>query len=266
MLWRLALIALAGCGRIAFDNASQPSDGSTDGVDALSGHDEDGDGVPDSFDVCPHLAGNQSDTDLDQVGDACDPNPLIAGDQIALFLTMQPGDQPLSINPATQGVFTQGSDGLLVDGDLGGNFFAGLQLPISAGNVRIDMGVDISAVGNATQQHELAVSTTTLVPNYFGEINEDLPLAFSYVEVTYFDGSNFNGADLVPLANGVHTGAVHIQLDEVINTSVTFKAEWPGEPYTAMVSDNLYQSSDLLQININNLQLEIRYVCMITWP
>jgi hypothetical protein len=263
VLRRLALIALAGCGRIAFDNASQPSDGSMEG--APIGHDEDGDGVPDSMDVCPHIGTNQLDADNDLVGDDCDPNPGVVGDRIALFLTMQPGDQPFSMHPMTQGTFTQGADALLLDGDLGGDFFAGLTLPISAGNVQVDVGFDITAVGNASQQHQFALSTTTLVPNYFGEINEIIG-NFSNAQLTFFDGSNFAQVSIDPLQTGVHPGAVHLQMHEVVNTSVTFIATYPGEPYSATVSDNVYQASDLLQININNLQLQIRYVCVITWP
>jgi hypothetical protein len=264
MLWRLALIAFAGCGRIGFEVASQPSDGRT-GDGMLSGHDEDGDGVPDSIDVCPHLADNQADLDGDGVGNGCDPNFMTPGDRIAVFATMQPGTQPFTINTATTGTLTQADDSLNVGGDLTGGFYMGLSLPITAGDVRVDIGFDITAVGSASSQHQFAVATTTITPNYFGELNENIG-SFSGAYITHFDGTNYNQAAADNLATGIHPGPVQFVLDERVNTFVRIGVAWPGEPYGAQVNDNLYQASDLLQININNLQLEIRYVIVITSP
>ena len=47
--------------------------------------DHDGDLRGDACDVCPHRADNGADTDLDGVGDACDPRPAQPGDRIAYF-------------------------------------------------------------------------------------------------------------------------------------------------------------------------------------
>ncbi len=56
-------------------------------------HDEDGDGYDDSCDNCPGIPNPDQANELeaangaavDQVGDACDPNPTLPGDTIALF-------------------------------------------------------------------------------------------------------------------------------------------------------------------------------------
>lgn len=72
---------LAGCGRFGFDPGIDPGgDGSITGdarLDALActmaGNDDDGDGLVDTCDPCPYLAGNAGDADGDGVGDACDP-------------------------------------------------------------------------------------------------------------------------------------------------------------------------------------------------
>src|SRR5215510_18061 len=97
MLRAVLLIAVAGCGRIAFDPVSP------------FGHDEDGDGVRDIDDVCPHHPGTQIDRDGDRVGDDCDPNPTEPRDTIALFATMMPGDVPFSIT-TNDGTWTQRED------------------------------------------------------------------------------------------------------------------------------------------------------------
>lgn len=47
-------------------------------------HDEDGDGILDACDLCPHLAGFDVDPDGDGVGSACDPDPAMPN-RIAFF-------------------------------------------------------------------------------------------------------------------------------------------------------------------------------------
>jgi hypothetical protein len=89
--------ALAACGRFRFDGApdaaTHDSDPTGDGssVDTFvcvggSLHDEDGDGVRDACDTCPHVSDPaQADLDGDRVGDACDPEPNNPRQQIVLF-------------------------------------------------------------------------------------------------------------------------------------------------------------------------------------
>src|SRR5690606_36428380 len=75
----------AGCGRLGFSMA--PAGDAQDivpadvllpdlaGCMAASPHDDDDDGVADGCDVCPDIADpDQADSDLDGVGDLCDPS------------------------------------------------------------------------------------------------------------------------------------------------------------------------------------------------
>jgi hypothetical protein len=84
-------LVAAACGRVDFD-AQSATDArvSADGpgpraCTAPIGHDEDADATDDSCDVCPHLADDQADADGDGVGDACDPEPSVPRQRIALF-------------------------------------------------------------------------------------------------------------------------------------------------------------------------------------
>ena len=85
-----------------------------------TGHDEDHDGIDDSCDNCPTVANTDqangqelaAGNAADEVGDACDPAPMLAGDYIALFV---PFTTPASLR--TGGSVTFEPDAVLVSGD-----------------------------------------------------------------------------------------------------------------------------------------------------
>lgn len=251
----IALIGVAACGRIGFDAAG-------DGVVAV-GHDEDGDGVPDGRDVCPYLADDQADGDGDGVGDLCDPNPAVARDRIALFSTMGTGDMPFTVNPASQAPWTQLDDSLQFAGPLTTDVYGGLDLPYTAGDIRFAIGIEIVAVGDPAFQHQFSMRAADQPPLYFGELNEQVG-TYSRAEITRFSGTSYSQQSAMTLASGIQPGVVSLLLTERVGTGVHLDAAWPGEPYTADVMDTLYQGTTKLQLNVNNLQIEIRYVCVIT--
>ena len=201
MFWFAALIALAGCGRFGFEVVASQNDSGSGTADSATdvvplGHDEDGDGIPDVSDVCPHLVGTQADDDSDGVGNDCDPNPAVGGDAITVFATMGPGDQPFAIGALTDGVFTQLADALRFDGDLatGGdnNLYGNLSMPMVVGDVRVALGFDLLAIipGSDSDQNQIALAVYDQPPSYFGELNQ-IPGIFDNAQITYYDGTNF---------------------------------------------------------------------------
>lgn len=278
MFRSVALIALAGCGRVGFGAvAGLDGDGGTgDGRMADSpfdvvqlGHDEDGDGIRDIDDPCPHLAGNAADGDGDGVGDLCDPNSGTPGDAIAAFYTMGPGDQPFTVGVDDDGVWTQMPDSLVFTGDQGGdnNLFGHMSLARTLGSVRVGAAFDITQVFATPSgvQNQIAIAVHDAPPTYITELNQ-ISGSFSNSSITHYDGTNFTPADIDVLDGGIHTGLLTTQSTHVINTSVRFDTAWPGESYTEQVNDTVYQGASLIDIYINNVHFEMKYLVIITSP
>lgn len=255
--WRVGLVALSACGRIAFD----PID---DSVVPL-GHDEDDDGVPDASDVCPHLRGSQVDGDRDGVGDDCDPNPMVARDTIALFKTMLPGDLP-AWTSATGLIdhWVPGADEYLLTGnDPSGELQGSLNLPLTVGDVRIALGIDVFDRIEPAVQKQIAVGIATAPPYFYGEVNE-IQNMFRRASVTLFDGTDYIELDPTDLAAGIHQGALFFQVTARVGTGVRFDAAWSDETYVSEVTDPTYVGGDRIELNVNNLHLQIRYLVVIT--
>ena len=258
--WWLLTVALAGCGRIGFDVT-----GGAGGPDAPGdGHDEDGDGVPDDLDTCPHVAGPQDDRDGDGVGDLCDPEPDVGRQRIALFATLRPSDQPYPL-PAGGGggTWTQQADALHFDGDDYGELKLDVPPLVDA---RVAMGIDILAVrGGASAQHQLALALEDRVemPHAFVELNEydDVSVA----SITRFTGSSYTSILAMPLATRIHTGPVLLQATAFGGAQRQHDLDtgWPGETYMLRAPTPDYDGTTQVHFNVNNLEIAIRYVIVI---
>lgn len=99
--WATAIVLLGGCD-VAFQLTPPPKQDA--GIDAACVQpDEDGDCVPDAVDNCPGMANadqansaeEAAGSDADTVGDVCDPNPTLGGDQLAQFHGFNVEDNPM---------------------------------------------------------------------------------------------------------------------------------------------------------------------------
>ena len=112
------LVVFAACGRFGFDaTVDAPAPACAIAV----GHDEDGDGIDDACDGCPHIADpDQIDSDGDGVDDVCDPNPSVPTESIVRFdpfTSLRPMWTVMGATPTIDGdsatIDALGSDGVI---------------------------------------------------------------------------------------------------------------------------------------------------------
>jgi thrombospondin type 3 repeat protein len=259
------VVAVAACGRVDFAARGDGGDAIGDGVAPLCanpiGHDEDGDGVDDACDVCPHIADPaQLDSDRDGVGDACDPEPSNPRQHFALFATMRPGDQPFT----TAGTWTQLADSFAFDG----NGYGGLDADLQVANAVFAMGFTVTGDTNGPDvQHQIEIyphddSGTFTELGFNGTGTANVPDA----AIGYFDGTTYPNYLTMPTASGIHSGAMTITGRWVIGQSVTLDGGWPGEPYHVDLSPFAnYQGGLHLELDSNNVQFAVDWACVIAW-
>jgi hypothetical protein len=139
-------------------------DGASPDVPA-NGHDEDGDGIPDSADNCPHLANaDQKDTDGDRVGDVCDPEPTTPRQSIILFSPMTGPDPSYTATG-----WTFGTDSWHLDPNTKQSLFR--SLPVA--NVDLWVQLEIPTAATMKPVQIALVPAPEVTPAFFGEIYDD---------------------------------------------------------------------------------------------
>jgi len=141
------LVGCTGC-NVVFP-LEPPRDAASD---ALTGHDEDRDGIDDGIDPCPHLASaNLGDTDGDGIGDDCDPYPNLLGDE-RYFYSFVDGIRDLDVAAS----FHQVDDAIeLVEAN---QQLQSLYLPIpDADDVELELGYQLLAPMPDGAYHEVGV-------------------------------------------------------------------------------------------------------------
>jgi len=214
----------------------------------------------DVCDVCPHVPDpDQIDSDGDGVGDACDPEPAIARQRFALFATLQPGDQPFTME-SFGGTWIQDADAIHIDGA----GYAGLHYDIALHNAVLAFGFAIEGSLGIGVQHQISIyAKSSAVPFVLAEFND--VSNGSNAELDGFDGTTFSPIGEQPLANGVHAGHATLLATYIVGTSLTLDGGWTGEPYHVAAPTAVYQGGTTIQLDTNNVAFDLDYVCIIAW-
>lgn len=240
----------AACGRLGFEGVGGGADAAPD---VLLGHDEDGDGIADASDPCPHVAGDAADSDGDGVGDACDPNPALNTERFVTFSALTPDGHPFDDISA----WTQEADGLRYAG--GGTTF---YIPRPVATFRFEVGFEIHALFGVGQ-HQVASGVEGPTPYYFVELNEnDGAQNASIVSFDATDGYIFLGG---VNHNGMHVGRGLLRYDAIATAPREFRllTGWRDEPYAATGPVAQYDGGAGIRTVFNGLDVTVEYVALI---
>lgn len=213
---RLIAALSLGCGRLAFDAVQSASC-------VPVGHDEDGDGIDDGCDVCPHLADvDQLDDDGDRVGTACDPEPTIARQQIVVF------DPFTEIGPAWTPIKGPVSDGdsLVMSGD-----YVEINRVIDAHSDRFEIGGEVTDTQLAAHGLKIHVVLPGGMRWYYCELFEDaagLDVALTY---TADNGATYPRVDTASVATALINQRAVFRMDH--GATITCSADLDGTTTSA---------------------------------
>ena len=185
------------------------------------GHDEDGDGVDDACDKCPHIADPaQPDADLDGVGDACDPSN--SSSEKIVFFDPFTSQRPEWIHAITNAPITYQGDSAFVDGGSGGN--TSFSLAMSPNNRLFEVGGAV--VNGASGSRQLTLFAGETVGEYYCEIFDDTNFFFGLThtldDMTYVDDGN------VTLAGAFQNQAFAMSNRRTGTSTVQCKTNYPG--------------------------------------
>lgn len=220
----VVLVLLIGCGRLEF--ATQRPDALGGDAPTCSGHDEDGDGVPDACDDCPHVANpGQEDGDGDGVGDVCDPQPGLPREHIAVFETFAADNGDWDFGGATT-VFA--NDGVRIDA-VSSNAEVGLRVGGVPGKDTYTLGGHVNATNGDSHQITLLALESGMT-FYYCEL-QGAPSLAKLAETYTYDNATYNVVEATPI-EAFDTGGFVLQLEQIARPEITCAAVWNGTPAT----------------------------------
>ena len=244
------LVLVSACGRIAFDGRDDAHVCSV-----TSGHDEDGDGIDDLCDVCPHLADvEQRDSDGDRVGDACDPEPAVARQSIQLFDSFATQDA----------AWTQLGPSTFMPDELVMNV-AGASASVRRSFAHAHDTIVVGAVAGtaAPGQHLFAIMfrRSADAALYYCEIFDDDTMALVKYTYTFGMGMPFMTAGFAPMPDRLSGGSGRLSY-EIDATTVRCSANWQGNE-TPMSGARPAIMGDELAIYAENINIHFLYLIQI---
>jgi hypothetical protein len=247
----LVCVVLAGC-RLHFDE--RVSDAFAPPPCTPAGHDEDGDGIDDACDVCPHVPDPaQLDGDGDGVGDACDPEPAVPRQRIVMF-------EPFTSTAAWSAVgsVTTLGDAIVVGGIASSSYVA---RPLAIAHDRFEIGGSTGTSSGAQRLFGIFVGPAATVGTYYCELYDNgsttLQLTWTFDNQTYMHGPG------VAATNRLTSGSGRFAFDTSSADSAC-STTWHGEQLqTPPVATPTGISVDSLQLYAENVDLTIDYFIQI---
>jgi hypothetical protein len=177
-------LALTACGRVGFDATDDASIQPKVCAHPYN-HDEDGDGVDDACDGCPHIPDpDQIDSDGDTLDDVCDPHPLEPRDHLVLFDPFTGlGSEWTLLGPSV----SVAGDKLTVDTRSGA---LSMLLPIVPANDLFMVAGHIGAGANGQRSVGLVITDQT-AGQYYCEIDGGPSTTAFFAETYTFDFATY---------------------------------------------------------------------------
>ena len=211
------VLITVGCGRLGFSGGSSvdgsvvPDGPARDIASCALIHDEDGDGLDDACDPCPHLAEQTDDSDGDGVGDACDPQPALAKQRIAFFDTFE----TTRLEWGGLSNMTIGQDQMRASAMSPATAYA--NVAIANGELEIVTGGVINAVFTSTP-HSIAISFgfNNGGANYHYVQFYDNGSGTGMISIAKAEGGSYPSIASTPYAGDLPTGAWRMKIDESV--------------------------------------------------